>query len=116
MLIVLGLVAGFGSFMAAPVGAINVIDEACPAGSTSKVCAAKDETVAGPIQTVISVLLFAIGIISVVMIIVGGMRYTLSNGDSSKITTAKNTVLYAVIGLIVAVLAFTIVNFVLARF
>ncbi len=57
--------------------------------------------------------LYAIGIISVVMLIWGGLRYILSGGDSKKITDAKNTILYAIIGLIIALLAYAIVNFVL---
>jgi hypothetical protein len=47
------------------------------------------------------------------MLIWGGLRYIMSGGDSKKITDAKNTILYAIIGLIIAVLAFAIVNFVL---
>jgi hypothetical protein len=68
------------------------------------------------IQTVINVLLFIIGVVSVIMIIIGGIRYTISNGDSSQVTSAKNTILYAVIGLILALLAYAIVNFVIDSF
>ena len=68
------------------------------------------------IKAVINVLLFIIGVVSVIMIILGGIKYVLSNGDSSQITSAKNTILYAVIGLIVALLAYAIVNFVVAQF
>jgi hypothetical protein len=50
------------------------------------------------------------------MIILGALRYVISAGDASKITQAKNTILYAVIGLVVALLAFAIVNFVLTSF
>jgi hypothetical protein len=50
------------------------------------------------------------------MIVIGGIRYTTSNGDSAGITSAKNTILYAVVGLIVALLAYAIVNFVLTSF
>ncbi len=57
-----------------------------------------------------------VGIISVVMIIVGGIRYITSGGDSGKVTSAQNTVLYAVIGLVVVALAQVIVKFVLGRF
>jgi hypothetical protein len=117
VMIALGLMLGVGSFVAAPASAISVFgDEACPADSTSKVCAAKGETVAGPVQTVISILLFAVGVVSVIMIIVGGLRYVISNGDAGRIKSAKDTVLYSVVGLVVALLAFTIVNFVVERF
>lgn len=65
------------------------------------------------IKDIVNVLLFILGAIAVIMIIIGGIRYATSNGDSSQITGAKNTILYAVIGLIVAILAYAIVNFVL---
>lgn len=68
------------------------------------------------IQDITNVLLFIIGAVAVIMIIVGGIRYTISNGDSSQITAAKNTILYGVIGVIVALLAFAIVNFVVGAF
>ena len=67
-------------------------------------------------KTVTNVLLFLIGAVSVIMLIVGGLRYVLSNGDSSAVTSAKNTILYAVIGIIVALLAYAIVNFVVGSF
>jgi multisubunit Na+/H+ antiporter MnhB subunit len=67
----------------------------------------------GIFTTVINILLFVIGAISVVMLIVGGIRYTISAGDSNAVTGAKNTILYAVIGLVVAFLAYAIVNWVL---
>jgi hypothetical protein len=65
---------------------------------------------------VTNVLLFLIGAVSVIMLIVGGFRYVLSNGDSTQVTNAKNTILYAVIGIIVALLAYAIVNFVVSSF
>lgn len=63
--------------------------------------------------TIVNVLLFIIGAISVIMLIIGGIRYTISAGDSGNVTAAKNTIMYAIIGLIVAFLAFAIVNWVL---
>ncbi|HXH04805.1 MAG TPA: hypothetical protein VNI82_00040 [Candidatus Nitrosotenuis sp.] len=63
-------------------------------------------------KVVVDILLFVIGAVSVVMIVIGGLKYTLSNGDQSAVTSAKNTILYAVIGLVVAVLAYAIVQFV----
>lgn len=70
----------------------------------------------GLFRTITNVLLFIIGAISVIMLIIGGIRYVVSGGDSSAVTAAKNTILYAVIGIIVALLAFAIVNFVLGSF
>ena len=63
--------------------------------------------------TVVNVLLFVIGAVSVVMLIWGGIRYTTSAGNSAAVTSAKNTIMYAVIGLVIAFLAFAIVNWVL---
>lgn len=63
--------------------------------------------------TIVNVLLFIIGAISVIMLVWGGIRYTTSGGNSSSVTAAKNTIMYAIIGLIVAFLAFAIVNWVL---
>jgi len=111
----LAMVLGVGVMSAVPAGAIKVFED-CPAGSTSSVCAAKDETINTPVQTLINTLLMAIGIIAVIMIIVGGIRYTLSNGDASQIKSAKDTILYAVVGLVVAMLAYAIVNFVVGQF
>ena len=68
------------------------------------------------IEDITNVLLFIIGAVAVIMIIVGGIKYVLSNGDSAQITSAKNTILYAVIGIVVALLAYAIVNFVVDSF
>ena len=70
----------------------------------------------GIFQTVTNVLLFIIGAISVIMLIIGGIRYTVSGGDSAAVTSAKNTILYAIVGIIVALLAYAVVNFVLGSF
>jgi hypothetical protein len=66
------------------------------------------------LAAIINILLFIIGAIAVIMIIIGGIRYTTSNGDQAQVTSAKNTILYAIVGLVVAIMAFAIVNFVLA--
>jgi len=63
--------------------------------------------------TIVNVLLFLIGAISVIMLIYGGIRYTTSGGNSASVTAAKNTIMYAIIGLIIAFLAFAVVNWVL---
>jgi ABC-type Fe3+ transport system permease subunit len=58
--------------------------------------------------------LFIIGAISVLMLIYGGIRYTISAGDDKAVTAAKNTILYAVVGIVVALLAYALVNFVIS--
>ena len=69
----------------------------------------------GLIKKVVNLLLWAIGIVSVIMIIIGGIRYATSNGDSNQVSAAKNTIMYAVIGLVIAIFAYAIVNFVFVQ-
>lgn len=68
------------------------------------------------LQTIVNILLYVLGAIAVVMIVIGGIRYTTSNGEASQIKSAKDTILYSVIGLIVAIMAYAIVNFVVGAF
>ena len=63
--------------------------------------------------SIINVALGLVAVVAVIFIIVGGVQYITSSGDTGKATKARNTILYAVIGLVVALLAFAIVNFVL---
>ena len=67
----------------------------------------------GIFKTITNTVLYIVGVIAVIMLIIGGIKYVVSGGDAKKVTDAKNTVLYAIIGLIVAFLAFAIVNFVI---
>lgn len=74
----------------------------------------QDSRSAGDIaKDVVNIMFFIVGVMAVIMIIWGGIRYVLSAGNSAALTSAKNTIMYAVIGLIVAILAYTIVNFVI---
>lgn len=66
----------------------------------------------GVFVTVTNILLFVIGAIAVVMLIIGGIRYVVSAGDQNAVTSAKNTILYAIIGIVVAFLAYAAVNFI----
>lgn len=67
------------------------------------------------IKNVINILLYIIGMVAVIFIVIAGLRFVTSNGDSGTISSARNTVLYAVIGLVVAIMAYAIVNFVLVN-
>ena len=89
-------------------GAQAGADCATPAGSPTDLMA--------QVKVVTNTLILAIGVISVIMIIVGGFRYALSAGDGKNTAAAKDTILYAVIGLVVALLAYAISNFVLGQF
>lgn len=67
------------------------------------------------ITNIINILSVVVGIAAVIMLIVGGFRYVTSGGKQESITSAKNTILYAVIGLVVVALAQVIARFVLNK-
>lgn len=67
----------------------------------------------GTVSTILTAVIGIVGILAVIMIVYGGIQYTMSAGDAGKVKKAKDTILYGIIGLIVALLAFAIVNFVL---
>lgn len=74
-----------------------------------------EERVSSIIETVINIFSLIVGVISVIMIIIGGLKYITSGGDSGNLTGAKNTILYAIIGLVIVALAQFVVRFVLGR-
>lgn len=67
----------------------------------------------GSISAIINSVIFALGIVAVIVIILGGVQYMTSSGDAGKVKKAKDTILYGVIGLVICVLAYAIVNFVI---
>ena len=85
---------------------------ACLFGTEGPACEGKTPT----FRVITNVLLFIIGAVSVIMLIIGGIRYTVSGGDSAAVKGAKDTILYAIVGIIVAILAFAVVNFVIGNF
>lgn len=68
------------------------------------------------IHGIVNLLLFIVGVAAVIMLIIGGLLYVVSSGDSKRVETAKNTILYAVIGIVVALAAGAIVNWIFGRF
>ena len=68
----------------------------------------------GVFRQVTNVVLYVIGVVAVIMLIIGGIKYVISGGDAKKVTDAKNTVLYAIIGLAIAFFSYAIVNFVIS--
>jgi hypothetical protein len=67
------------------------------------------------IKTIINVVSIVVGVVAVIMIVFGGLKYITSGGESSNVSSAKNTIIYAIIGLVVVALAQFIVRFVLDR-
>lgn len=64
-------------------------------------------------KAVTNTLLMLIGAVAVIMLVIGGFRYVISNGEQSQVANAKNTILYAIIGIVVAIFAYAIVNFII---
>lgn len=103
--------------MPAQAGAINIFEDTCDGNSSSPICESAGsggDDITELITNIVNTLLFLSGIIAVVFIIIGGVRYTIAQGDSGQLSSAKNTILYAVVGLVVAMAAFAIVNFVIS--
>ena len=67
------------------------------------------------ISNIVKIFMYAVGVISVIMMIFGGFQYVTSSGDQAKVTKAKNTILYGIVGLVIAVLAYAIVSFVIGQ-
>lgn len=116
------LTVGFaGAVTLVPVtaNAEGALSDACSnsqvtsSSSAQSICGSKNDNATNIIKVVVEVLLYIVGVISVIMLIVGGIRYTTSAGNSSQITAAKNTIMYALIGLVVSAIAIGIVQFVL---
>ena len=65
------------------------------------------------VRRIINLMLYAVGVISVIMLIYGGFRYVISGGQKESVTAAKNTILYAIVGLLISIFAYAIVRFVI---
>ena len=113
------LMVGLLGVFAPAASAANGINICSNGNENSVYCKNKNtgETqVNGIIKTIVEVLLTAVGAISIIMIVIGGIMFALSSGDAQKAAKARNTVLYAVVGLAVSLFASAIVNFVFNRF
>ena len=114
-------ILSLGALTFSPVLATSTICDQCGEGSTvpAEVCAANGCSNSGSINTfessltnILNGVISAMGIVAVIFIIIGGINYMTSAGDTSKLEKAKKTILYALIGLVVCALSFAIVNLV----
>lgn len=104
------------AFVATPVHAVDVLQQGCSSGGGSAVCSATGDDLNDLWANIIQILLYIVGIAAVIMIIIGAIKYVTANGDQSQLTSAKNTILYSIVGLILAIAAGSIVSFVLSYF
>lgn len=78
----------------------------------------KDNAVLGPdgvMTNAINLLSIVVGVVSVIMIIIGGLKYVLSEGDSAKAVSARSTLLYAIVGVVIAASSQAIIVFVINK-
>lgn len=102
---------------AAVIGADKIQEGACATtdGSGTDTCSGGDAegSFKSTIKKIVDIFSVVVGAVAVVMIIIGGFRYIVSGGDSGNVTSAKNTILYAIVGLVIVAFAQIIVNFVI---
>ncbi|MFI5240323.1 MAG: hypothetical protein ACHQUB_01265 [Candidatus Saccharimonadia bacterium] len=93
-----------------------ITNSACQANPQALGCNGQAAVGAGSIfNNGINVFIGVIAAISVIMVVIGGLRYVLSGGDAAGVRSAKDTILYALIGLGISIIAFGIVNFVISK-
>lgn len=107
------LAVGFAALPAQTSYAASAKDEVCAAiGSCD---ANSDKKISGVFASVINILSAIVGAVAVIMIVIGGFRYIVSAGDSNSVGGAKNTIIYALVGLVIVGIAQIIVKFILER-
>lgn len=128
-LLVAGLLAVSGMCALTTVNSGNAMAITCPEGSLNKThpdkakanpqtladcnLAKDDKDLMVTATTIINVITGVVGVIAVLVIVIGGILYVTSTGDATKAKRAQHTILYGIVGLIIALLAYAIVNFVL---
>jgi hypothetical protein len=96
-------------------------DQACNGANLDEEntgCTASTDTsdqVTNTLRTVLNILSFVVGVVAVIMLIIGGIRFVTSQGEGSSTALARNTIIYAVVGIVIAVLAQALVQFVVGR-
>lgn len=114
------LVILFGVLCISPstYAAVDAQQEACSSigGTIDKgVCVTGGTSINSVIKALVNLISIFVGVLSVIMLMVGGFKYTTSSGDSGKVSSAKNTIIYSIVGLLIALFAQSIVWFVLEQ-
>lgn len=120
-LVAAGAIAGFGAMLMPSLPAYAAPPTGCVGANCITTGAQNVQTGGGStnveeiVKSITNILMFLIGAVAVIMIVIGGFKYTTSNGNAEQIKSAKNTIMYAVIGVVVALFAYAIVNFIISR-
>jgi hypothetical protein len=97
-------------------GVLSAEGTQASAATTVSACKEEgDDSFSFVVRRIINIFSIVVGAVSVVMIIIGGFRYIISGGDSSGVSSAKNTILYAIVGLVIVLFAQVIIRFVLTN-
>jgi hypothetical protein len=118
-IVLVGIVFVYGLVIVSPVVAQASKTSACQGINTitgannPSGCSSGGESLKGAMADVLNILSLIAGFIAVIMIIIGGFRYVVSGGNDQAVAGAKNTILYALIGVFVLALAQAIVHFVI---
>jgi hypothetical protein len=119
-LLMTAVLFGFSLAMVPAVGSVthaqNPIQQGVDATCSGSKCTTSAEgDIKGLVADIINIFSWVVGVVSVIMIIFGGFRYITSGGEAGKVTSAKNTIVYALVGLVIVALAQVIVLFVLGN-
>jgi len=113
--IILGIVLCVSVVISPMAGAVDPFD-ACSGASDTLVCQNKGDSIGVIIKNGVNLMLYVLSAVAVIMIIYAGILFTTSGDNSATLTKAKDTILYSVVGLVVAICSYAIVNFVLTNF
>lgn len=117
------LLCGLTVLFPAPSQAVDILTPVCGTGSASSTDVCKEHTSANnkqnpvikALRVAISILSIVVGVSSVIVIIFSGFHLVTANGDASKVASARSAIIYALVGIVIAILAGTIVAFVLSK-
>ncbi len=118
ILLTLGLITSFGlATVPSLAGAVDPFDDACKGSNAdTAICNSKGDKALDLVKTIVNTMLYVLAAVSVIVIIIAGIYYTTSSGDPALVKKAKDTLLYAVVGLIISIMAYAIVHFVIGVF
>lgn len=91
-------------------------DTLCPEGQFSALCNLKADKAGNFVGGIITLLLIVAVVVSLFFLVWGGIRWTMSGGDQAKVQSARSTIIAAIVGMVIAFLAFFIINVVMTIF
>lgn len=114
---IMAVAVAAGLFMGTSTAVMAAPYSACDLDSSSELCRdeGKGKKVSSVIKEVTDTLLYILGAASVIVLIYGGIRYTTSAGNQSSVNAGKNAMIYAIVGLLVAISAYAIIDFIVKR-